>query len=87
MTISIPRESREFIPITVTVDGQPVTANVKVSTTPYGARPTVWVDPVTLGGRIGVMTTPGEPGIILVWAQVTSSPEAPVVYCGAYQMT
>ncbi len=87
MTTIIPRESLEFLPITVTVDGAPVTANVKVCVTGPSERPNTWVPPETVDGQIGVMTVPGTAGTFRVWAQVTDMPEIPVIYCGYYRMT
>ena len=50
-----PRETVEFVPVVVTVGGQPVTAGVEFSTTEATARPTVWEPAVTIGAAIGVM--------------------------------
>jgi len=84
--ITLPRETLEFIPVNITVDGVPVTAGVKVCVTPGTARPTVWDDPVVLGDEIGVMTTDHTPGTYRVWAQITSSPEIVVVECGTFEL-
>lgn len=83
---TLPRETLEFIPINITVDGTPVTNNVKVCVTTGTTRPTAWENPVTLGDEIGVMTTTHEPGTYRVWAQITSSPEVVVVQCGTFKM-
>ncbi len=85
-----PRETVEFIPVTVTVDGEEVTSGVAFSVVQLitGAeRPGAWIAPVALGGRIGVMTDQQEPGIYAVWAKITDAPEIPVVFCGEYKVT
>lgn len=82
-----PRETAEFQPVTVTVDGAPVTTGVQFAVVESGARPTSWTTPVTLGGKIGVMVENLDPGTWHVWAQITSDPETPVVDCGEFDVT
>lgn len=82
-----PRETIEFIGVTVTVDGVSVTTGVGLSVTKFGIRPTIWIAPVTIDGRIGVMTETQDPGTYQVWARVTDSPETPVILCGQYVIT
>lgn len=84
---SYPRETVEFQPITITVDGTPVTTGVTVALVAHGTRPSVWLAPTTLDGKIGVMLTGLTPGLYDVWAKVTSSPETPVVDCGIVSIT
>ena len=85
--MSFPRETVEFQPVTVTVDGVAVTTGVKFAVVTDGARPTTWTDAVTLSGRIGVMVQGLATGNWRVFAQVTSSPEVPVIDCGAFVVT
>ena len=87
MSNGYPRETIEFIPVTVTVDGTPVTTGVMFSITRLHERPTVWVEPIILEDRIGVMTQHQTPGTYLVWAKVSDDPETPVILCGAYVVT
>lgn len=87
MTGSYPRESVEFQGITVTVNGAVVTTGVMFCIIPDGARPVTWIAPVTLGGAIGVMVTGLVHGTYRIWAQVTSSPEVPVIDCGIINVT
>lgn len=82
-----PRESVEFQPVTVTVDGVTVTSGVEFAVTEPGTRPTVWAAAVTLSGKIGVMVEGFNPGNWHVWARITSTPEIPVVDCGAFIIT
>lgn len=84
---TIPRESVEFVPVTVTVDGATVTTGVELAVVQDGERPTVWAAPVTLSGQIGVMTGTYAVGTWRVWARVTSNPEVPVVDCGYFRVT
>lgn len=78
------RETVEFIPVTVTVDGVPVTSGVEFAVTSGGARPTSWAAPVTIDGQIGVMTSQQPLGRYTVWARISSAPETPVICCGYY---
>ena len=87
MSSSYPRETVEFAPITITVDGTPVTTGITVALVGNGARPSVWVAPTTLNGKIGVMLTGLAPGLYNVWAKITSSPEIPVIDCGIISVT
>jgi len=87
MSTDYPRESVEFQPVTVTVDGTPVTTGVQFCITAHGGRPVTWVAPTTLDGKIGVMVTGLTPGLYDIWAQITSSPEIPVIDCGIISIT
>jgi hypothetical protein len=87
MSSDYPRETIEFQPVTVTVDGAAVTTGVQLCVVPHGARPTGWAAPVTLDGKIGVMVEGLTPGLYDIWAQITSSPEIPVIDCGIISVT
>ena len=82
-----PRETVEFQPVTVTVNGVAVTTGVEFAVAESGSRPVTWAAPATLGGRIGVMVEDLTPGDWTVWARVTSSPEIPVIDCGYFTVT
>lgn len=90
---SYPRETVEFVPVTITVDGVAVTSGVQFCVIPAydGDRPTVWSAATVLGNRIGFMTNTLTatkfPATFRVWAQVTDSPEVPVIDCGTLQLT
>lgn len=77
-----PRETVEFQPVTVKVDGVLVTDGVQLTITSGSTRPTVWAPAVTLDGKIGVMVEGLEVGSYTVWAKVSAVPEVPVVRCG-----
>jgi len=87
MNTSYPRESVEFAPVTITVDGTPVTTGVTFAVVANDTRPSTWVAPTTLDGKIGVMLTGLTPGLYKVWGKVVSSPETPVIDCGYVSIT
>lgn len=87
MSTTYPRETVEFQPITVTVDGVEVLTGVTVAVVASGVRPVTYTAPTTLAGKIGVMVTGMALGIYDVWAKVASSPETPVIYCGSFRVT
>jgi hypothetical protein len=80
-----PRETVEFQPVTVTVNGTPATAaNVTFAVGLKTARPVSWLAPVELEGKIGIMVEDLDPGTYKVWAKVESNPEIPVIDCGMF---
>jgi hypothetical protein len=87
MSNSYPRETVEFQPVTVTVDGTPVITGVTFALPANRERPTTWIAPTTLGGKIGVMLTGLTPGLYDIYAKVVSSPETPVIACGSVSIT
>lgn len=83
------RETLEFLPINVWVNGTAVTAAVEATIVELGARPTTWGSAVTLGTAIGVMvngTALGGPGTYQVFARITDSPEVPVLDVGTFRV-
>ena len=84
---SYERESIEFQPVIVTVDGAVVTSGFTVAIVPNGARPTTYVAPITLAGKTGVMIQGLTPGLYGVWAKVASTPETVVIKCGTVIIT
>ena len=87
MTNLYPRESVEFQPVTVLVDGVAVTTGVTFCVTPPGVRPVTFTAPTTLGGKIGVMVTGFPVGVNKVWGRVVSAPETPLIECGEFIIT
>lgn len=89
MTNIYPRESVEFQPILVTVDGTTVTTNVETQITSVSGRPssTSWIPAVTLDGQIGLMIQGLSVGTYEVWARVSDSPEIPVIDCGSFAVS
>jgi hypothetical protein len=82
-----PRESVEFQPVSVSVNGTAVTTNVEFAITERDGRPATWGSAVSLSGSIGVMVEALDPGDYTVWAKVTSLPEVPVIDCGFFTIT
>lgn len=82
-----PRETVEFQSVTVTVDGVIVTSGVQFAVAPAGTRPVNWANPATLNNEIGVMVENLTPGRWHVWAQISSTPETPVVDCGEFDVS
>lgn len=83
-----PRETVEFVPVVVTVDGAPVTSGVQICLNDSPAtRPTIWVAATVLDGKTGFMVQGRSEGNLYVWAKYTDSPEVPVIYCGRVTIT
>ena len=88
MNVNIPRESIEFVETKVTLNGVTITTGVTIAVITEGTRPTVYVTPTTLAGKIGHLTeVTATVGIFDVWAKIVSSPETPVVYLGRLTRT
>lgn len=91
-SVSIPRESVEYVRAVVTVDGVEVTAGVSMAVTAMSARPTSWTAAVVVDGHAALLVGPGTGNVLAagsyrVWAKVTDSPEVPVVDCGMVTIT
>lgn len=84
---TFPRETVEFQPITVTVDGATVTTGVSFAVTAPDARPATFTPATILDGRTGVMIEGLTVGFHRVWAKVASNPETPVIDCGTIRIT
>ena len=82
------RETYEFLPVNVTVNGSAVTTNVQTAIVELGERPTTWGTAATLGTAIGVMVAGTALGVgtFEVYAKVTDSPEVPVLNCGSFRI-
>lgn len=82
------RETLEFIPIAVTVNGEAVTQNVEFCIVGLDERPTAFAAAVTLDGSIGVMIDASALGVGLfrIFAKITDSPEVPVIDAGTFRI-
>jgi hypothetical protein len=88
VTDSYPRETKEYIHPVVTVDGVGVTAGVVIAIVPDdGTRPTSWTTPDIVDSKLAVMIDHLATGYYRVFAQITDSPEIPVVDCGDFRIT
>jgi hypothetical protein len=82
------RESVEYQPVIVTVDGTVRTAGVTLAIVEDGERP---VDddfdaPTVIGTEIGVMVDGLAVGAWHVFAKIVDTPEVPVVDCGVFHV-
>ncbi len=84
---SYPRESVEFQPVPITLDGAPYAGDFEVAITPYGTRPATWAAAIPVDGAKGIMITGLSAGLYTVWAKVTDTPETPVIECGLVLIT
>ena len=81
------RESIEFQPITVSVDGASVLTGVKTCIVSANVRPVVFITAATLNGKIGATIQGLTPGTYDLWVQVTDSYETPVLKCGSFAVS
>jgi len=89
MTNVYPRESVEFQPVLITLDNTIVTDNVELAVLLPNDRPqdSDWFAATILAGATGFLTGTYAKGTWNVWAQITDSPEIPVINCGAFQVS
>jgi hypothetical protein len=82
------RETYEFLPVSVTVNGTAVTTGVTFAVCEVDSRPATWGSATTLGTAIGVMVNGTALGVgtFEVFARVVSSPEIPVLDCGTFRI-
>ena len=86
-TMIVPRETVEYIPVVVTVNGAVTTTGIEFAVTPDGTRPPSWTAAVVLSGAPIVLLTGLSPGQWNVWARVSESPEIVVIECGPIVVT
>ncbi len=87
MANAYPRETVEFQPVTVIRDGVPVTEGLTFAIVPDETRPTTFIAPAQIGEKLGVMITGLAPGTYRIYAQLTATPEIPVIDCGYFYIT
>lgn len=83
------RESVEFIRVTVTEDGVPVTEGIEVAVTSAtsGARPTVWRNADVKDGHIGYLLDGSlNVGHYELWVRASSVPEFVVLWVGTFRV-
>jgi hypothetical protein len=88
VTWRLPPETKEWVgPLTVTADGEAVTA-FDVTVTAPGQRPADWAPPTALGGALGALVGAGSGFPLLpgrkytLWIRFTDVPETPVLQAG-----
>ncbi|MGZ4659829.1 MAG: hypothetical protein ACXVYB_00960 [Arthrobacter sp.] len=84
MANAYPRESVEFMPVQVTLDGAAVTTDVSFAIVPDGHRPVTFTPATILLGVPGVMLGGLAAGTYRVYARIASGPETPVIDCGYF---
>jgi hypothetical protein len=86
--VEMPRETREYMGVTVRVNGAPVTTPVEVALAVTGARPTVWAPASVTPDGPAVLIADQLPGLYDVYARTTlPDGQVPVVECGAVLIT
>lgn len=86
MVLRVPKETREFNEVTVTLDGTARTAGVELAIIPDDAtsRPTAWSAPTVRGTKIGIMIQDLAPGSYRVFARITDAGDQLVRNVGAF---
>jgi hypothetical protein len=79
---SVPRESVEWWPFTVTVNGSPITTGVETALTLTNARPATWTPATVRDGKTLIRIAGLTPSTYRAWARVTRSDETAVVDLG-----
>ena len=89
MTNIYPRESVEFQPVLITLDNTVITTAVQFAVLTTTDRPQTsdWFNATILAGATGFLTGTYAKGTWKVWAQITDSPEIPVIDCGSFQVS
>lgn len=83
-----PRESIELVPVTVQIDGAPVTEGFTLALTAGRDRPSAWVAPTVIGASVGwLLDGTLAPGTYSLWAKVVAAPETPVIDLGRIAIT
>ena len=77
----VPRETVEYIPIEVTLNGVVTTTGVSYAIVADGSRPTSWTSATVLNGATYGLITGLSAGTYIIWARVNAAPETPVIEC------
>lgn len=85
--LTVPRETVEYIPVVVTLNGVVVTSGVEFAVVADGSRPSAWSAAVVLNSATYVLLTGLTPGQWRIWARVSAAPETPVIECGYITVT
>lgn len=89
MNLTMPRETVEFVALTMS-DGDGPRTDFEVAVTVYGQRPATWSANVSHAGDNGVIIngpTLGGPGRFVIWGRIAAPPETPVVELGVITLT
>jgi saccharopine dehydrogenase-like NADP-dependent oxidoreductase len=83
ITLTVPRETIEYIPVAVTLNGIATTTGVSFAVVADGSRPTSWTSATVLDNATYTLISGLAPGLYNVFAKVSAAPETPVVICGS----
>lgn len=86
-SLVLPRETVEYIPVPVTLNGVVTIMGVEFAVVADGSRPTAWTAAAVVTGKTYVLVTSLTPGQWRVWARVTAAPETVVIECGYITVT
>lgn len=78
------RESVEFQPVEIKLNGVAVLDGISYAIVPDGERPVDFIAATVLAGKTGVMIQGLERGTYRIYAKVINSPEVPVIDCGYF---
>lgn len=78
------RESVEFQPVEIKLNGAVVLDGVSYAIVPDGERPVTFTAAVILSGKTGVMIQGLSRGTYRIFAKVLNTPEVPVIDCGHF---
>ena len=80
--LTVPRETVEYIPVVVYLNGVVTTANVSFAVVPDGTRPSSWTAATVLNSATYTLISGLSVGLYNVFAKVSAAPETPVILCG-----
>jgi len=83
----LPRETKELIPVEVTVDRVSTTAGVRFDIVATGQRPATWINATVVGAQALVQIESLTPGEYMIYAQVTRGAEVAVIEAGVLLIT
>lgn len=86
-SLVLPRETVEYIPVVVTLNGVVTTTGVSFAIVADGSRPSVWTAATVLSSATYALVSGLTPGVWRVWAKVSAAPETPVIECGYITVT
>lgn len=88
-SVQLPRETKEYVPVLVAVNGVPVLSGVQFAITAANVRPTTpdWVAALVDSDKTLVLVEGLSVGRYLVWARVTAGQEVSVIEAGELLIT
>jgi|GEM_PF-2002266 len=80
--LTVPRETVEYIPVVVYLNGVVTTTGVSFAVVPDGTRPSSWTAATVLNSATYTLISGLSVGLYNVFAKVSAAPETPVILCG-----